>query len=117
MKTEVALDKAGETTYTVGEGDEAVTYDLTPVMVNGENRATKAVVSYDWGVDSASNKKNAFLDIVYEITAVAEPILGWLLNGEGIKILIDQFILHITEVIIILLFKNGILVFVAYLFS
>ena len=94
VKTEVALSKAGETKYTVGEGDEAVTYDLTPVMVNGENRVTKAVVSYDWGVDAASNKKDAFLDIVYEITAVAEPILGWLLNGEGIKILIDELVLN-----------------------
>ena len=35
-----------------------------------------------------------FGNIIYEITAVAEPVLGWLLNGEGIKILIDELVLN-----------------------
>ena len=83
-------DLAGTTEITVGKGDKAVTYPLTD---KGVTLQRVVHVDADWGVDSQTNfadKRDQFLDIVYEVTAILEPVLVWLLKGENLRLLIDD---------------------------
>ena len=71
VTTEITLNKAGETKYTVGEGDDAITYDLKPVMIDSDVQKTKVdssdAVSWFDGCTTNAQKQARFIEIVCDI--------------------------------------------------
>ena len=76
------------TDYTPTTGDYAgKTYKLEAVKNDKGAHVTKVILTETFNIDG----KDSFLNILYEITAVVEPLLAFLFKGEDINILIDTF--------------------------
>ena len=66
------------------EGSEKA-YTLEASTDKDGKHVTKVVLTENWNVSD----KDSFLNILYEVTAVVEPLLAFLFKGEDINIFID----------------------------
>ena len=65
----------------------AVTYTLAKAMTTGEKpaHATAVLPDYDWGIVG----KDTFMNVIYDVTAVINPVIDFLFRGKDLTILVD----------------------------
>ena len=88
VTTHFADANLDRTEHTPTTGDYAgKTFTLEAVKNDAGEHVTKVILTETWGITN----KDSFLGILYEITAVIEPLLAFLFKGANIRILIDEF--------------------------